>query len=176
MTIDVLKLKTLVQALGALIDEGTGSPPGTFFGQPIAPGGNEQMLEQYTKERAEKDALPHPFGQGPDGTPLYGPATNGLKRLWQAARSVVGPDGKPLFDIYDYVPGVTYSGDVPRQPKYGNDVAKLEADVIEFSKTPWARFWMSFDVNAVLVDPTYQRAINWYVVKKNPDDTYSHVA
>ena len=177
MTINTSPLKEAIAVLAAFADSLDGNPPGTFMGQPVAPGGNAEMVEQYRKQREAKLALDAPYGREADGSPAQGPATRGLKAMWNAAQHVAGPDGLALFNIFDYVPGIQAAGVPPNTPKYAEGgVAKLELDVIALSKTPWAHFWMSYDANAIMVDPGYQMQINGYIVTKNPDDTYKRTA
>lgn len=162
MNAQAITLEALLAALSSIvaqIEQLRGQSPGTFLGQVVASGGWEQILGEIAAEREARAQLPAPFGRYPDGTPKAAPAFDKARALWTAGeRADNGHGGREFYSLAD---------------AYKDDPEAFERAVDALAGSPFGKYWLSKDANAVLIDRDYQMRWNGYIVvavSANPDD------
>lgn len=106
-----------------------------------------------------------PFGRDYAGKPLFAPAYDKCRALWESAQREgwPGPDGKP-FTIFDYVPGLQALTGAPRTAPYQGNLRKLEDDIVALGFSDKGQEWLKSDENAAMIYRTYAlKFLGYYV-------------
>lgn len=138
----------------------------------------QKQIDILTNGKPEEPEVPTnpveeaPFGRGLDGKPLMAPAYSKCRGMWEAAMKVKDESGKPLFNIFDFIPGLQQGqlpGSTVNNSKYAGNLQKLENDIVALAKTDWGKEWLSFDENLALIDREYARRFVGYAVYRKND-------